>query len=208
MAQLICFVGVSGVGKTTLVHTLARQHDFALGLESHAERPFQSLFQRDRRYALVNQLDYLLYRSEQERQLRSDPRLALIDGGLDLDFHGFTRLFHARGWLTDPELHLLQRFYTLTRSLLPLPELIVYLTASPEVIRARLTSRQRINIATADDAPLLTLFLEEWLRSLPTERVLHLDVSEEPPDYRQSVWKVLERVRAWERGRGEGRGGK
>lgn len=182
MSKLISVIGASGAGKTSLVRALAARGDFALGLESHAERPFQALFKQDMCYALANQVDFLLYRAEQERDLRLDPRPALVDGGLDLDFHGFTRLFHARGWLTDPEFDLLRRLYLLTRALLPPPDLIIHLTASNEAIRARLAARDRINIATAADASLLAGFLDEWLNTIPAEHILHIDVTDEPPD--------------------------
>ncbi|RJP49083.1 MAG: hypothetical protein C4583_13150 [Anaerolineaceae bacterium] len=194
MAHLISIVGASGVGKTSLVRTLAARGDFALGLESHAERPFQALFKQDPRYAFANQLDFLLFRAEQERTLRLDPRPALTDGGLDLDFHGFTRLFHARGWLSNPEFDLLRRFYTLTRELLPPPDLIVHLTASDEAIRTRLATRDRINIASAADASLLASFLDEWLATVPRERILRLDVTNEPENFSQCIPSVLARL--------------
>src|SRR5688572_952818 len=104
MGQLIAIVGVSGVGKTALVQALARAYPFETRYESHEERPFQSLFKSDTRFGLANQIDYFLLRAEQERELRATNQMGLIDGGLDLDFHGFTRLFHSRGLLTDPEL--------------------------------------------------------------------------------------------------------
>ena len=50
---LIAIVGASGVGKTSLARALAQTADLSLGLEQHAERPFQSLFKNDRRYALA-----------------------------------------------------------------------------------------------------------------------------------------------------------
>ena len=208
MAKLISFIGVSGAGKTSLVRALNHKNEFALGLESHAERPFQALFKRDPRYALANQIDFLLYRAEQERDLRLDPRPALVDGGLDLDFHGFTRLFHARGWLTDPEFDLIRRLYLLVRGLdtsenhtrptrpplLPPPDLIVHLSASDEAIRARLAARERINIASAADASLLGTFLEEWQATVPRERVLRLDVTREPLDFSQCIPVILARI--------------
>src|SRR5215211_9050373 len=126
MGKLIAVVGASGVGKTTLVRALAKAfppvlptmhrddpgtahqgmcvsslEGFQTAYEGHADRPFQSLFKEDRRYALANQIDYLLVCAEQEKQLRASPHIGLMDGGLDLDFHGFTRLFHRRGLLTD-----------------------------------------------------------------------------------------------------------
>ena len=194
MAKLISVIGVSGAGKTSLVRALAQRKNFALGIEDHAARPFQTLFKQDARYAFANQFDFLLYRAEQERLLRLDPRPALTDGGLDLDFHGFTRLFHARGWINDPELDLLRRYYTWTRDLLPPPDLIIHLTADEETVRARLAARDRINIASADDASLLASFLDVWLAAVPSQRLLRLNVTREPSDYRNVLPVIMSRI--------------
>ncbi len=191
MAKLITFVGVSGVGKTTLARALAAAGDFATGFEQHDTRPFQHLCDVNKRYTLHNQVDYFLLRAEQERALRADPRPALLDGGLDVDFFGFARLFHKRGYLSEDEYALCERLYTQLRLALPLPELVVYLTASDEVIRQRLSGRDRVNIATADDASLLKEYLEEWLDNLPQENLLRLDVSDIDASYRELVPKLL-----------------
>src|ERR1044071_3571714 len=130
MGTLIAVVGASGVGKTALVSALSslarKRQAFETAYEQHAERPFQSLFKEDARYALANQIDYYLFRAEQERKLRASARIGLIDGGLDLDFHAFTRLFHQRCLLSDAEYQLCQRVYALIREHLPSAELIVY----------------------------------------------------------------------------------
>ncbi|MCL4529856.1 MAG: deoxynucleoside kinase [Chloroflexi bacterium] len=194
MGKLITVVGASGVGKTSLVQALSRAGNFAVAYEQHIERPFQTLFKQDESYCLANQMDYLLLRAEQERGLRAEARPALMDGGLDLDFHGFTRLFHARGWLSDSEFDLCRRFYELTRQLLPPPDLIVYLTASEEVIRRRLISRQRINIASAEDTARFSSFLGKWLSTMPIEHLLQLDVSNESLEFTQSLPKILARL--------------
>lgn len=195
MSILISIVGVSGVGKTTLARALCEQFEFAMAYEQHAERPFQALFKQDARYALANQLDYLLFRAEQERALRNGDRPALMDGGFDLDFYGFTRLFHAHGWLTSEEFELCRRFYKLTRELLPPPELVIALNAEPQVVSERLAARNRINIASEKDAGLFKEFLDEWLGSLTGENLLQLNVSLEDPGYNQSVPMILERIR-------------
>jgi len=194
MNLLIVIVGPSGAGKTTLANALVKRGDFDLALEQHNERPFQSLFKQDQKYALSNQLDYLLYRAEQERVLREGNKPALMDGGLDLDFHGFTRLFHTRGWLTDAEFDLCKRFYSLARNLLPLPDLIIALSASPQTITQRLASRDRVNIATSDDTDMLTQFIDEWLEIQPDEKVLKVDTSNEGKDYPQSIEDILKRM--------------
>ena len=191
MGKLIAVIGASGVGKTSLVHALMKAGNFSVAYEQHAERPFQALFKQDAHYALANQLDYLLYRTEQERELRASPDVGLVDGGLDLDFHGFTRLFHARGLLDDPEFDLCRRFYELTRQLLPPPDLIIHLIANEAIIRQRLASRERINIASAHDTALFNSFLEEWLKKIRVSKVLHLDVSAEPPGYDHSLPLIL-----------------
>ncbi|MEW6404491.1 MAG: deoxynucleoside kinase [Chloroflexota bacterium] len=203
MGKLIVIVGPSGVGKTTLARALAQAYPFQTAFEQHLERLFQSLFKQDKRYALANQIDYLLYRAEQERALRASPEVGLVDGGLDLDFHGFTRLFHARGWLTDLEFDLCRRLYELMRgtgredpapTFLPPPELVVVLSAAEGTVRQRLAQRDRINIASSEDARLMSQFVEEWLATLPAEMVLRRDVSEEGMDYARSVEAVLKRL--------------
>jgi deoxyadenosine/deoxycytidine kinase len=192
MNKLIALVGPSGVGKTSLLRALSAGGGFSSGLEAHAGRPFQSLFERDKRYAFANQMDYLLYRAEQERELRASSLPGLTDGGLDMDFHGFTRLFQARGWLNQDEFLLCKRFYQFTRSFMPPPDLVILLSAAQPVIRARLASRERINIASEADAAQLAGFLHEWLGSLPTEHVLRLDVSDETPEYADTARRVRE----------------
>jgi deoxyadenosine/deoxycytidine kinase len=198
MNPLITIVGVSGVGKTALVRALAGTGEFSTAYEQHTERPFQALFKQDQKYALANQMDYLLFRAEQERELRAASKIGLQDGGLDLDFHGFTRLFHGRGLVGDPELDLCRRLYTFIRAALPRPELIVRLVADPETVASRLSTRDRINIARAEDAALLNSLIDEWLASIPSDQVLTLDVSREGVDYSQSVTILLNRIKTFE----------
>ncbi len=175
MGKLIAVVGNSGCGKTTLVRELAHTGEFFVGLESHIERPYQALFARDlRAYALPNQVDYLLYRAEQEQDIRSQPLPGLIDGGLDFDYELFTRYFTQRGYLDAAGFSLCTRLYDTLRSLLPPPELLIYLQAPPEVAAERMRKRSRgLEIARTDDLQALQALLESWLAetSLPVVRV-------------------------------------
>lgn len=195
MGTLIAIVGASGVGKTAFVRALANAHTFATGYENHIERPFQSLFRQDARYGLANQIDYFLLRAEQEKQLRESHAIGLMDGGLDLDFRGFTHLFHRRGLLTDAEFDLCWRTYRLLREFLPPPGLFVRLCADEVTVAKRLAARDRINIASAEDTALFNSLLDEWLDGVPSGQVMQLDVSEETLEYGRSVHALLNRIK-------------
>lgn len=192
MGKLISIVGASGVGKTAFVRALAKTGRFITAYEQHTERPFQILFKQDKSFALANQIDYLLLRAEQEKELRASPHIGLIDGGLDLDFHGFTRLFLSRNLLGQNEFDLCFRLYAFIRAVLPPPELIVRLNADVETVAVRLSKRDRVNIASAEDTALFDSYLDEWLANIPSNQVLTIDVSSETIDYTKSTSLLLE----------------
>ena len=196
MGKLIALIGNTGIGKTSLARALAKSGEFNLGLETHHDRPFQALFKSDARYALANQIDYFLLRAEQEKVLRQMPQPGILDGGLDQDFHGFTRLFRDRAILGEPEYEICCRFYEFIRSQLPTPDLVIHLTATQEAIRQRLAGRDRINIASMGDLILLDSYLIEWSASLPYEQVMHIDISSTSSSYQELIPDLTGKIRA------------
>jgi len=181
MAKLINIVGNNASGKTTLATALCEHAGLTPWLESHEDRPYQPLFSKDvRRYALPNQIDYLLRRAEQEREIRAGETTGVQDGGLDQDYYLYTHLFHHKGFLDEREFALIQRAYQSLRAGLPAPDLIVWLRAPIPLLEERLRARARMidleQIVTLDDLPLLDTYLETWLSTIEPTRLLTLEV--------------------------------
>ena len=192
MGKLIVVVGNSGIGKTTLTGALCAAGDFATGLEEHTARPFQALFKNDTRFALANQIDYLLLRAEQERLIRADAKTGLQDGGLEMDFFVFTRLFHRKGLLSTQEYRLCERLFSQIRSAQPAPDGILWLRAPLEVVVERFTRRGRLlEIATRDDLQATEALLEDWLERIDPDRILRIDAAKEDPYYQSSLVEAL-----------------
>lgn len=196
MGKLIAIVGINGTGKTTLAEALARQPGFSFYLESHEDRPYQTLFSRDvRGYALPNQLDYLLRRAEQEREILAGEGIGVQDGGLDQDFYLYTHLFHRKGFLDEREFALVERTYRALRAGLPGPDLVVRLNAPLDLLRRRLLARARTidleQIVTLDDLPVLEALLDDWLTVHPPRRVVEVDVQGEDADFSGAVARVV-----------------
>jgi deoxyadenosine/deoxycytidine kinase len=198
MGKLITVVGNSGVGKTSFTRQLSRHLPLVHALEQHAERPFQAGFARDLgRLALPNQVDYLLFRAEQELKIRRQAADGIQDGGLDEDFWVFTRLFFRKGYLSEPEFRLCERLYTLVRELLPPPDLVIYLTAPLDIIRGRFAQRNRsLEIAQLPDLPEMEALLQSWLSRIDPDSLITVDASADDPQYQGIIPPLLSRIEA------------
>lgn len=205
---LIAVVGNAGVGKTTLVERLAAAGSFAVGVERHTERPFHGRLAADaRRYALANQIDFLLWRAEQEQALRRGPLPGLVDGGLELDYHGFVPLFAHKGYLDADEQRLCDRLYAALRRAQPPPDLLIHLTAPPEVIIARHRARGRVwEAAQTADLATLGRLIDGWLAAT-TIPILTVDASNDNWLRPTAVQELIARIDRSLRAQGAGQTG-
>ncbi|MBN2503013.1 MAG: deoxynucleoside kinase [Anaerolineales bacterium] len=195
MGALVAVIGNSGVGKTTLARRLSEAGGYKAYLETHSERPFQALCQQDLvRYALPNQLDYLLCRAEQESEIRNAAGVGVVDGGLELDFHLFTQLFHQRGMLDAAGYELCERFYTFSRQHLPPPDLLVALHAPlDELLRRKQARARELDLVTAaDDLAQMEELLVAYLASVPAERLITVDAVQEDESYIGVVGELVD----------------
>ncbi|MDW8227823.1 MAG: deoxynucleoside kinase, partial [Anaerolineales bacterium] len=134
---------------------------------------------------------YLLLRAEQEQRLRQQPLIGVLDGGLDLDFHLFTKLFYRKGWLSKAEFLLLERLYTLLRLHLPPPEMFIYLKADISVITERFRHRARsLEIATLDDLQSIQALLEEWIPTNEPGCLFCIDTTQDDALYSNTLARL------------------
>ena len=198
MGRLITLIGNSGTGKTSLTRKLCELGSFYPLLEQHQQRPFQKHFSDDlTRYALANQIDYLLFRAEQELYVRTNDVTGVQDGGLDLDFQAFTRLFFKKGYLDTQEFGLCERLVSTLRQTLPPPDLVVSLSAPKEVLVERMLRRNRsLEIARFQDLDELEALIRSWVAGLPPAQVLHFDTSPDDPATATLAAGLLLRVNA------------
>jgi len=138
----VAIEGVIGVGKTTLARLLQPAFQSALVLEVFEENPFLSDFYSDRqRYAFQTQIFFLLSRYYQQR--RSVPEILKKGESLITDYTFAKDALFARINLISDELDMYYRVHDALAEKIPLPNLIVYLRADPDVLMQRIASRDR-----------------------------------------------------------------
>jgi deoxyguanosine kinase len=135
--QFIAIEGPLRVGKSTLAAILAETLH-ARRVAEPENNPFLDRFYQEMSgMALATQMWFLVERYEQMRETAkelagSEPWPIVADYLFEKD-----KLF-AYINLTDAELDLYNRYYQVFRSEVPTPDLVIYLQASPEVLKQRL----------------------------------------------------------------------
>ncbi|MEN8171465.1 MAG: deoxynucleoside kinase [Chloroflexota bacterium] len=137
----IAIEGVIGVGKTTLARLLKPIFEAELLLEVFEENPFLADFYGDReRYAFQTQIFFLLSRYHQQRALESALK---PDTNLLADYTFKKDALFADINLQGDELDTYNEVHNALAEKIPLPDLIVYLRASTDVLMQRIAHRDR-----------------------------------------------------------------
>ena len=158
--ELPRYIAVEGpirVGKSTLAQIIAdRLH--AQRVSEPVNNPFlRAFYDGDPGAAFQAQFAFLVARFEQLKALEVGPhnhKTVVADYIFEKD-----KIF-ANINLGDAELDIYDRYYKYFRSLLPTPDLVIYLQASPEVLKKRLKKKSVPSEMAISDA-----YLEEVVKA-------------------------------------------
>ncbi len=137
----IAIEGVIGVGKTTLARLLKPAFEASLLLEVFEENPFLSNFYIDRdRYAFQTQVFFLLSRFHQQNAVSG---MLETKKNLIADYTFKKDALFASINLKGDELDTYYQVHEALAEKIPLPDLIVYLQGSTDVLMQRIAHRDR-----------------------------------------------------------------
>jgi deoxyguanosine kinase len=153
------FIAIEGplrVGKTTLARILAeRLH--ARRIYDCEDNPFLADFYSEKVGAAFRAQMYFLM--ERQKRLR-EALAAEAPGPVISDYLMEKDRIFANLNLDDAELKLYERYYEALTTELPQPDLVIYLQAKPEVLRARITKKK-----VAEESRIAPAYVEEVARA-------------------------------------------
>jgi deoxyadenosine/deoxycytidine kinase len=140
--RYIAIEGPPGAGVGALSERLAGHLGARLAKDAPGENPFLDKFASNpKAFAFQTQVFFLLQRYKQQGELAQQDLFAR--GGVIADYLFARDHLWARLTLSAEELVLYEKVYAMLDARVPRPDLVVYVTARPEVLRARLAKRVR-----------------------------------------------------------------
>ena len=136
--QYIAVEGPIRVGKSTLANIIADRLNAQRVIEPEDNPFLRAFYEGERGAGFQTQFAFLIRRFEQLQRLEVGPnsrKTVVADYIFEKD-----KIF-AYVNLSDPELEIYNRYYQLFRQQLPAPDLVIYLQASPEVLKKRLRKK-------------------------------------------------------------------
>jgi deoxyadenosine/deoxycytidine kinase len=144
MDKFIVVAGNIGAGKSTLVELLSRELQLTPFFEPVSENPYLADFYDDmKRWAFQSQLFYLTRRLRIHRQLLDVQGSVIQDRSVYEDAEIFAKNLFLQGDISKRDFGVYQDLYQILVTLLPPPDMIIYLKTSVPVLAQRIARRGR-----------------------------------------------------------------
>ncbi|MBU0436766.1 deoxynucleoside kinase [Staphylococcus succinus] len=172
----IAVEGPIGVGKSSLADKLSQSYNYYHEKEIVNENPFLSDFYEDiSKWSFQTEMFFLCNRYKQFQDI------ATLHSGIVSDYHIYKNKIFAHNTLTHTEYNKFSRIYDILTEDLKMPNIIIFLDADLEVLKARIAHRNRSFEHQIEDNYLLNLKRDynAYYQSLKNdgERVMRIDTT-------------------------------
>jgi deoxyadenosine/deoxycytidine kinase len=206
MKRFVAIAGNIGVGKSTLTALLREQLDWEPFFEAVKDNPYLADFYADmQRWSFHSQIYFLSRRLRHHWQLLQRTNSVIQDRTVYEDAEIFARNLYQQGLMDQRDYRSYCELYEVVTTVLPPPDLIVYLRASVSTLQERIRRRGRPyeqNIAMTYLEQLNELY-EEWIDGFSLCPVLSvpsddLDFVLNPEHLELITEKILEKLQGRE----------
>jgi deoxyadenosine/deoxycytidine kinase len=166
MKRFVAIAGNIGVGKSTLATLLSEQLEWEPFLEAVDDNPYLADFYGDMpRWSFHSQIYFLSRRLRHHWQLLQRANSVIQDRTVYEDAEIFARNLRSQGMMDERDYSSYWELYQVVTTVLPPPDLIVYLRASVSTCQKRIRLRGRSYEQDIDPAYLARLndLYEEWI---------------------------------------------
>lgn len=199
----IAIAGNIGSGKTTLTELLTARYNAKAYLEE-CDNPYIGDFYEDmNRWSFNLQISFLGSRIRQTMEMLSDSGRGIIfqDRTIYEDAHIFAGNLHEMGLMTSRDIETYMKIFSLVTTLIPKPDLLIYLKASVPTLISQIRKRGREYEMNIDEQYLSRLNdkYNDWIDHIYEGEVLVVDKDREDfitdPSVLERICARLDRIR-------------
>lgn len=176
----IAIAGNIGSGKTTLTTMLTERYQAKAYLEDCCDNPYIGDFYNDmNRWSFNLQVCFLANRIQQTMDMLEEGKSGDIfqDRTIYEDAHIFAGNLHEMGLMTSRDIETYMKIFKLVTSLIPKPDLLIYLKASVPTLISQIQKRGRAYEMNIDEEYLnrLNNKYNDWIENIYEGEVFVVD---------------------------------
>jgi len=181
MKKFITIAGNIGVGKSSLVRLLGEQLNWTPIYEPDDENPYLTDFYQDmKKWAFHSQIYFLTHRIHIHQDILNQSNSVIQDRSIYEDADIFARNLFNQGYLSDRDFMTYYDLYQSVVTILPPPDLLIYLQANVSTLKKRILYRNRSyerDISTTYLTQLNQLY-DQWIEMFNLCPVLKIHVDD------------------------------